>query len=86
MKVTTEFLRGLAIGSDILLDNVENVMSVQALCVRLKRMEGKVSFEVRTYPLDRKVRIKVLAYDRKGFKDSPSNVEGNQVGTFGTKG
>lgn len=84
MKVSTEFLRGLAVGTDVLLENIENVMSVQALCVRLKRMEGKVSFEVKTYPLERKVRIKVLPYDRQGFKDVPQNAEGNQVGTFGT--
>jgi len=84
MKVSTEFLRGLAVGTDVLLENIENVMSVQSLCVRLKRMEGKVSFEVKTYPLERKVRIKVLPYDRQGFKDVPQNAEGNQVGTFGT--
>ena len=62
MKITTEFLRGLPIGTEILLEDVDNVMSVQALCVRLKRMEGKVSYNVKTYHLDRKVRIKVLPY------------------------
>ena len=62
MKITTEFLRGLPVGTEILLEDVDNVMSVQALCVRLKRMEGKVSYNVKTYPLDRKVRIKVLPY------------------------
>ena len=62
MKITTEFLRGLPIGTEILLEDVDNVMSVQALCVRLKRMEGKVSYNVKTYPLDRKVRIKGIPY------------------------
>lgn len=62
MRITTEFLRGLPIGTEILLEDVDNVMSVQALCVRLKRMEGKVSYNVKTYPLDKKVRIKVLPY------------------------
>jgi hypothetical protein len=62
MRITTEFLRGLAVGTDLLLEDIENVMSVQALCVRLKRMEGKVSYNVKTYPLERKVRIKVLPY------------------------
>ena len=62
MKITTEFLRGLPIGAEVLLEDVDNVMSVQALCVRLKRMEGKVSYNVKTYPLDRKIRNKVLPY------------------------
>lgn len=62
MRITTEFLRGLAVDTDLLLEDVENVMSVQALCVRLKRMEGKVSYNVKTYPLEKKVRIKVLPY------------------------
>ena len=62
MRITTEFLRGLAVGTDLLLEDIENVMSVQALCVRLKRMEGKVSYNVKTYPLEKKVRIKVLPY------------------------
>ena len=62
MRITTEFLRGLPIGTEILLEDVDNVMSVQALCVRLKRMEGKASYNVNTYPLERKVRIKVLPY------------------------
>jgi hypothetical protein len=62
MRITTEFLRGLPIGAEVLLEDVDNVMSVQALCVRLKRMEGKVSYNVNTYPLERKVRIKVLPY------------------------
>ena len=84
MRVTIDFLRGLAIGTDIMLEDVDNVTSVPPLCTKLKRTEGKVSFELRTYPLDRKVRIKVLPYDRQGFKDSPSHVEGNQIGAIGT--
>ena len=59
MKVTIDFLRGLAIGTDILLEDVDNVNSVPPLCTKIKRTEGKVSFELKTYPLDRKVRIKV---------------------------
>ena len=62
MRITTEFLRGLAVDTDLLLEDVENVMSVQALCVRLKRMEGKVSYNVKTYPLETMVRIMVLPY------------------------
>lgn len=84
MRVTIDFLRGLAIGTDLTLEDVDNVTSVPPLCTKLKRTEGKVSFKLETYPLDRKVRIKVLPYDRQGFKDSPSNVEGNQDGTIGT--
>ena len=64
MKVTIDFLRGLAIGTDIMLENVENVTSVPPLCTKLKRTEGKVSFSLRTYPLDKKIRIKVLPYER----------------------
>ena len=59
MKVTIDFLRGLAIGTDILLEAVDNVNSVPPLCTKIKRTEGKVSLELKTYPLDRKVRIKV---------------------------
>ena len=77
MKVTIDFLRGLAIGSDVTLEDVDNVTSVPPLCTKLKRTEGKVSFKLETYPLDRKVRIKVLPYDRQGFKNAPSDVEGN---------
>ena len=84
MRVTIDFLRGLAVGTDLLLEDVDNVTSVPPLCTKLKRTEGKVSFKLETYPLDRKVRIKVLPYDRQGFKDSPSHVEGNQAGTIGT--
>ena len=62
MKVTIEFLRGLAIGTDVMLEDVENVTSVPPLCTKLKRTEGKVSFELKTYPLDKKVRIKVNPY------------------------
>ena len=83
MRVTIDFLRGLAIGTDVMLEDVDNVTSVPPLCTKLKRTEGKVSFELKTWPLDRKVRIKVLPYDRQGFKDAPSNVEGNQIGTIG---
>lgn len=85
MRVTIDFLRGLAIGTDVMLDDVDNVTSVPPLCTKLKRTEGKVSFSLETYPLDRKVRIKVLPYDRQGFKIVPQNVEGNQGGTFGTQ-
>lgn len=84
MRVTIDFLRGLAIGTDLTLEDVDNVTSVPPLCTKLKRTEGKVSFKLETYPLDRKVRIKVLPYDRQGFKDVPQNVEGNQAGTIGT--
>ena len=84
MRVTIDFLRGLAIGTDVMLEDVENVTSVPPLCTKLKRTEGKVSFELKTWPLDKKVRIKVLPYDRQGFKGSPQNVEGNQIGTIGT--
>lgn len=77
MRITTDFLRGLAVGTDLLLENINNVMSVQALCVRLKRMEGKVSFNVQTYPLEKKVRIKVLPYDRKRLQDSSQNEQGS---------
>ena len=84
MKVTIDFLRGLAIGTNVMLEDVDNVTSVPPLCTKLKRTEGKVSFELRTYPLERKVRIKVLAYDRQGFKDAPSHDEGNQNGANGT--
>lgn len=83
MKVTIDFLRGLAVGTDVMLDEVDNVTSVPPLCTKLKRTEGKVSFKLETYPLARKVRIKVLPYDGQGFKDSPQNVEGNQSGTIG---
>ena len=64
MKVTIDFLRGLAIGTELTLEDVDNVTSVPPLCTKLKRTEGKVSFELRTYPLDKKVRIKVLPYER----------------------
>ena len=59
MRVTIDFLRGLAIGTDVVLEDVENVTSVPPLCTKLKRTEGKVSFELKTYPLDRRVHIKV---------------------------
>lgn len=84
MKVTIDFLRGLAVGTDVVLEDVDNVTSVPPLCTKLKRTEGKVSFKLETYPLDRKVRIRVGTYDGQGFKDSPSHVEGNQVGTIRT--
>lgn len=84
MRVTIDFLRGLGIGTDILLEDVDNVNSVPPLCTKLKRTEGKVSFELKTYPLDRKVRIKVLPYGRQRFKDCPSDAEGNQTGADGT--
>ena len=59
MRVTIDFLRGLAIGTDVVLEDVENVTSVPPLCTKLKRTEGKVSFKLKTYPLDRRVHIKV---------------------------
>lgn len=62
MKVTLKFLRGLSVGSEIELDDVENVPSVLTMCTHLKRTEGKVSFNVKTFPLKRKVIIKVLPY------------------------
>lgn len=71
MRVTIDFLRGLAVGTDILLEDVDNVNSVPPLCTKIKRTEGKVSFELKTYPLDRKVRIKVHPYDGQ---DSSRNV------------
>ena len=61
MIVKIDFLRGLAI-----LEDVDNVNSVPPLCTKIKRTEGKVSFELKTYPLDRKVRIKVHPYDGQG--------------------
>ena len=63
MKVSLKILRGLSVGSEIELDDVENVSSVLTMCTHLKRTEGKVSFNVRTFPLKRKVIIKVLPYD-----------------------
>lgn len=63
MRVTIDFLRGLAIGTDILLEDVENVTSVPPLCTKLKRTEGKVSFKLETYPLNKKVRIQVLPFN-----------------------
>ena len=62
MKISIDFLRGLAVGTDIVLENVDNVTSVPPLCTKLKRTEGKVSFKLETYPLDKKVRIQVLPY------------------------
>lgn len=59
MRVTIDFLRGLAVGTEIVLEDVDNVTSVPPLCTKLKRTEGKVSFKLRTYPLDRRVYIKV---------------------------
>ena len=83
MRVTIDFLRGLSVGTDVMLEDVENVTTVPPLCTKLKRTEGKVSFKLETYPLDRKVRIRVGTYDGQGFKDSLQDVEGNQSGTIG---
>lgn len=63
MKVTIDFLRGLAVGTDVTLENVDNVTSVPPLCTKIKRTEGKVSFKLETYPLERKVRIRVLPFE-----------------------
>lgn len=63
MRVTLKFLRGLSVGSKMELEDVENVSSVLAMCTHLKRTEGKVKFNVQTFPLERKVKIKVLPYD-----------------------
>lgn len=65
MKVTLKFLRGLSIGSEIELEDVDNVSSVLTMCTHLKRTEGKVSFNVKTFPLEHKVSIKVLPYGNR---------------------
>lgn len=69
MKVNVNFLRGLSIGTEIDLVDVDNVGSVLTMCNFIKRNEGQKSFQVRTYPLERKVSIKVMPYDyRKGLQ------------------
>lgn len=62
MRITSNFLRGLSVGTEITLDNVENVGSVLTMCNYIKRNEGQKSFSVKTFPLERKVSIKVLPY------------------------
>ena len=84
MKIDVEFLRGLPVGYNGLLSDVDNVSSVASICYRLNRTQKEVRFKLKTYPLDGRIKIEVLPYDGQGFKDSPSHVEGNQVGTIGT--
>lgn len=62
MRITSNFLRGLSVGTEITLDNVENVGSVLTMCNYIKRNEGQKSFSVKTFPLERKVSIRVLPY------------------------
>ena len=85
MKITINFLRGLAIGTDITLEDVENVTSVPPLCTKLKRTEGKVSFNLKTYPLERKVRIQVKPYGNgQRFQDASPNEQGSAGEGYGT--
>lgn len=63
MRVTLNFLRGLSVGTELMLEDVENVTSVLTLCTFLKRNEGTKKFKVQTFPLQKKVSIKVLPYD-----------------------
>lgn len=63
MRVNLKFLRGLSVGTELMLDEVENVSSVLTMCNFIKRNEGEKKYQVKTFPLQKKVSIKVLPYD-----------------------
>ena len=89
MKLTKKFLQNLPVGTDRWFEDIDesNLRSIHTMCADLHRWGHPYRITKWIEPSGRRVRIKVDYYDDgQRFKNAPSNVEGNQVGTFGAKG